>query len=97
MSTKDKQKVIGEQLDEAQVARFLEMQPQTGENTDFHILIKAYRGLPVEAFSRFLQLFVDHGRDINAQNTKGETILTLAKQHQNQPGYAEILEQFGAR
>ena len=96
MSTKDKEKVIGEDLDETKVARFLEMQPYGNENADFHVLVKAYRGLPPDAFTRFLQLFKDSGRDINAKDTKGQTLLQLARQNVRHPEYVEILQQFGA-
>ena len=96
MSTKDKEKVIGEDLDETKVARFLEMQPYGDENADFHVLIKAYRGLPADAFERFLQLFRDSGRDINAKDAKGRTLLQLAQENVRHPEYVNILKQFGA-
>lgn len=96
MSTKDKEKVIGEDLDTTKVARFLEMQPYGNENVDFHVLVKAYRGLPAEAFARFLQLFKDSGRDINARDPKGRTLLQLAQENVRHPEYVNILKQFGA-
>jgi len=96
MSSKDKEKVIGEELDETKVARFLEMQPKGDESADFHILTKAYRGLPAEAFARFLQLFQDQGRDINARDTKGRTLLQLVLENTGHPEYAEVLKRFGA-
>lgn len=97
MSTKDKQKVIGEELDEAKVARFLEMQPIGEENADFHVLVKAYRGLPAEAFDRFLVMFCEQGRDVNATDAEGRSLLTIVQQHQNQPGYVEVLQKHGAK
>lgn len=97
MSSKDKEKVIGEDLDETKVARYLEMQPYGDENADFHVLVKAYRGLPAEAFARFLLLFVQHGRDINATDAKGRTLLQLASENTRHPQYAQILKQHGAR
>lgn len=96
MSSKDKVKVIGEELDETKVARFLEMQPYGEENADFHILTKAYRGLPAEAFERFLQLFQEQGRDINARDPKGRTLLQLAQQNTRHPEYVDVLKRFGA-
>ncbi len=97
MSTKDKEKVIGEDLDETKVARFLEMQPYGDENADFHVLQKAYRGLPAEAFERFLQLFLQNGRDLNATDPKGRTLLQLASDNVRHPEYAEILKRHGAQ
>ena len=42
----EKAKVIGEELDETKVAGYIDMQPSGNENADFHVLTKAYRGLP---------------------------------------------------
>ncbi|NPU92874.1 MAG: hypothetical protein HPY82_13285 [Gammaproteobacteria bacterium] len=96
MSTKDKVKVIGEDLDETKVARYLDMQPHGDENADFHVLTKAYRGLPLEAFERFLQQFSDQGRDINARDAKGRTLLQLAQENRSHLDYVEVLKKFGA-
>lgn len=97
MSTKDKQKVIGETLDAGQVARFLELQPYDESSTDFHVLEKAYRGLPAEAFDEFLHMFKEQGRDINAANSKGQTLLAIASEHASQLGYVSALKKNGAQ
>lgn len=99
MSTKDKVKVVGEELDETKVARFLAMEPGSNsrENPDFHALLKAYRGLPAEAFERFLVLFKDSGRDVNARDLKGRTLLEQARAHIRHPEYVEILLRHGAQ
>lgn len=96
MGSKDKQKVIGEQLDENQVKRFLELEAETGVNQDFHVLLKAYRGLPVDAFARFVDLFLASGRDINAKDQQGNTLLSQVVQHKSHPEYADLLRQKGA-
>ena len=96
MASKDKEKVIGEELDEAKVARFLEMQPQDGDNADIHVLIKAYRGLPPGAFDWFLDMFKQQGREIKTQDEQGRTILAIAQAHTSQPGYTEVLKKHGA-
>ena len=75
MSSKDKQKVIGEELDAAKVARFLEMEPVGDENADFHVLTKAYRGLPLAYFDQFLAMFTAQGHDVNACDQQGRTLL----------------------
>ena len=97
MSSKDKQKVIGEELDATQVARFLEMQPIGDENADFHVLTKAYRGLPVAYFDQFLAMFVAQGRNVNATDPQGRTLAQIAAQHGNQPGYVDVLKKHGAQ
>ncbi len=96
MSTKDKEKVIGEDLDETKVARFLEMQPYGDSDADFHVLVKAYRGLPAEAFERFLVLFKQAGRDINAKDPKGRTLLQQVQENIRHPEYTDILKRHGA-
>lgn len=97
MSTKDKIKVIGEEMDETKVARFLEMQPgHAGTDPDFHALLRAYRGLPPEAFEHFLQLFTGQGRNINARDRQGRTLLQQVRTHASHPEYVPLLEKFGA-
>lgn len=93
---KEKVQVVGEDLSETKVALFLDMQPYGNENADFHVLLKAYRGLPPDAFSRFMQLFKDSGRDLNAKSLNGQTILDVARQNVRHPEFVEILQAFGA-
>lgn len=92
----EKPKVIGEALDESKVARYLEMQPANDENVDFHVLTKAYRGLPPEPFGRFLDMFIAAGRNINACDKHGRTFLASIVNHSGQPGYVDIVRQHGA-
>ncbi len=92
----EKPKVIGEELDDAKVARYLDMQPAADENADFHVLTKAYRGLPPEPFERFLQLFVAAGRNINARDRQGRTFLATIVPNVAHPRYVQIAREFGA-
>ena len=96
MLKKDKQKVIGESLDEAKVKAFLEYQPYEDDNADFHILTKAYRGLPPHEFERFLGFYKETGRAINPSNAKGQSFLEVISQHESQQEYVEILKSAGA-
>ncbi len=92
----EKAKVIGEELDETKVARYLEMQPVGDENADFHVLTKAYRGLPPEPFGRFLDMFVAAGRNINAHDAQGRTFLATIIGNVGQPAYVDIARERGA-
>lgn len=92
----EKPKVIGEELDEAKVARFLDMQPANDENVDFHVLTKAYRGLPPEPFHRFLEMFVAAGRNINARNKQGRTFLASIEGNVGHLEYVDIVRRLGA-
>ena len=96
MLKKDKQKVIGEALDEAKVKAFLEYQPYEDEHSDFHILTKAYRGLPAHEFERFLDFYKEAGRTLNPINANGEHFIDVISQHQSQQEYVEILKNAGA-
>lgn len=78
------------------VKSFLALEPSRDEGSDFHALLKAYRGMIPEAFSRFVHFFNAAGRDINARNHHGQTLLEIVREHQNSGEYAQILEQAGA-
>ncbi|MEQ9210938.1 MAG: PA4642 family protein [Pseudomonadales bacterium] len=94
---KDKKQVIGEIFDDARIKTFLIDTAPAGVNIDFHCLERAYRGMKAENFETFIKFFKESGRDINATNPEGRTLLSLVKEHQSFPEYAEILEAAGAR
>lgn len=89
--------VTDEWWTDERVKTFLDMPPAEGENADYHVLLKAYRGMVPEAFSRFVTFFVEAGRDLNAPGPGGKTILQLVSEHRHGVEYAEILQQAGAR
>lgn len=78
------------------VQSFLNMQPAGDVSADYHVLLKAYRGMVPEAFVRFIAYFVEAGRDINATGPGGKTILQLVSGHRNSAEYAQILRDAGA-
>lgn len=89
---KDKQKVIGEQFDKRKLALFLELKPYDEKRSeDFHILLKAYRGLPVEGFEVFIKLFVESGRGLDAKNHDGVTFVEYISQNESQQAYVDCL------
>lgn len=73
------------------VLSFLDMQPQPGEAGDYHVLLKAYRGMVPEAFERFIAFFVAAGRNLNEPGPDGKTILKLISEHRLGSEYAAIL------
>lgn len=93
---KDKQKVIGEAVSDAQLTSLLALKAYDGTNNDYHILTKAYRALREDDFSRFLKFFVAKGHDINAVDQQGNTFLTTISDHQQAEFYIEALKQLGA-
>ena len=96
MLKKDKQKVIGEELPLEKLAILLELEPAQGENPDFHILTKAYRGLPAHEFERFLTLYKETGRSLNPSNSEGITFLASISQNERQQEYVALMQQAGA-
>lgn len=92
MQKKDKAKVLDEQWDDERVASFLEVRPGDGENADYALLLRAYQSMRDSDFARFVPLFVDAGRDLNAQGPDGKTLLELLAEHRYGGPYAEILE-----
>jgi hypothetical protein len=93
---KDKQKVIGEPMTDEQVAAFLEARPYGDECVDMHILTRAYRGLRVDDFRRFLELFKAQGFDLNARDAAGRSFLDVLREHAQAEDYVAAMEQAGA-
>jgi hypothetical protein len=88
--------VTDEWFTDERVKSFLDMQPGSGENSDYHVLLKAYRGMLPEAFARFIVYFVEAGRNLSAPDAAGKTILTLVSQHRQGAEYAQLLKDAGA-
>ena len=93
---KDKAKVTDEVWTEQRVKDFLEIQPAEDIEADFHVVLKAYQSMRLENFEEFIGFFVTEGRNINATNPKGETVLSIVKQHRSSTEYADVLEKNGA-
>lgn len=98
MSGPDKPKVIGEEWSDERVKGFLAIDIyDKSENPDYHVLLKAYQAMRAGDFERFIGFFVEAGRDVNAANGEGETILDLISQHRKGGDYAQALEKAGAK
>lgn len=94
---KDKQKVLGEVFDDERIKTFLKFEAPEGVNPDFHLLEKAYRGMNIENFDTFLTFFLEEGRDINAQNPDGKTLLTITSEHRHGNEYVDSLRKHTAQ
>lgn len=94
---KDKQKVLGEVFDDARVKSFLNFQPPAGVDADFHVLEKAYRGMNIDNFATFVQFFIEDGRNINATDNQGKTLLTQVQNHRLGAEYCTVLSNAGAK
>jgi len=98
MSGPEKPKVIGEELNDERISDFLKLQPyDANENADYFVLIRAYQSLRAGDFERFVGFFVAAGRDLNAVNGDGQTILDHVSEHGRSGEYADCLARAGAR
>lgn len=88
---KDKQKVLDEVWTEERVRDFLQVKPADNVDADFHVLLKAYQSMRLENFEEFIDFFLADGRNINATNNEGETVLSIISQHPRSTDYADVL------
>jgi hypothetical protein len=72
--------VTDEVWDDDRVKSFLEMEAYGG-NADFHVLMRAYRGMRPSDFERFLQFFTDAKRDLDATDDQGRTLWSIIEGH----------------
>lgn len=97
MSGPDKPKVIGEEWSDERVKSFLFITPyDTTLTPDYQVLIKAYQAMRAGDFERFLVFFTEAGRDLNALNENGQTILDHIAEHRRSKDYISALKTFGA-
>ncbi len=89
--------VTDEWWSDERIQSFLDIQPQDGQAEDYHVLLKAYRGMVPEAFERFIEFFVQDGRNLEEPGPDGRSILRLVEEHRNSGEYARILKEAGAR
>ena len=59
---KDKKQVIGEEISDDSIKLFLAVEPADATPPALHKLVKAYRGLRVDDFERFVGFFVAAGQ-----------------------------------
>ncbi|UZE96120.1 PA4642 family protein [Alkalimarinus alittae] len=97
MSGPSQPKTVDEDWSDERVKAFLALQPLDDTHPDYHVMIKAYHYMVAFDFERFITFFVAEGRDINATDENGKTILDLISMHGSSTAYAEILEKAGAK
>lgn len=88
---------FGEEWNDERVKSYLNRQPPAGESADFNVLYNAYKHMRANDFERFLVYFLAEGRDINAQNPDGKTMLDLAKEHPTSAEFVAVLTASGAK
>ncbi len=89
---RDKKRVEGEVWSEDRLAEYLDFKTYDGTDPDFHCLYRAYTRMNEETFARFVQLFRERGRNINATNQEGQTLAQILRSHKQSEEYLEVLE-----
>jgi hypothetical protein len=90
---KDKRQVIGDEIGDEQIKLFLDFEPVDATSPSLHKLIKAYRGLRINDFERFLVFFLEAGLDLNGKDEHGQDFVALIKDQRNAEDYIELIEQ----
>jgi len=90
---KDKKQVIGDEISDDYIKSFLQFEPADGQTSPaLHKLIKAYRGLRVGDFERFVGFFVEAGLDLDGKDEQGKTFVEVIADQRNAPEYIEIIQ-----
>ncbi len=89
---KDKKQLIGDEIGDAQIKLFLDFEPVDATSPSLHKLIKAYRGLRVDDFERFLGFFKEAGYDLDGRDEQGNDFIALIRDQRNAPEYIDLVE-----
>lgn len=89
---KDKKQVIGEEIGDEPIKLFLSVEPADDTPPSLHKLVKAYRGLRIDDFERFLGFFVEAGFDLNAKDAKGQDFVALIQDQRLAEPYIEAIK-----
>ncbi len=84
--------VTDEVWDDDRVRSFLALEPYGDESADFHVLLKAYRGMRPDDFERFLGFYVESGRDIDARDKQGRTLWDIIAAHRQGQDFIAVKE-----
>jgi hypothetical protein len=83
---------FGEDWSDERVKGYLNRLPPTGESADFHALMAAYKHMRPHDFERFITFFKAAGRDVNAPNPAGQSLLDIVRTHAKSTEFVAILE-----
>jgi len=89
---KDKKQVIGDEISDDYIKSFLQFEPADATSPSQHKLIKAYRGLRIDDFERFVGFFVEAGLDLDGKDEHGKTFVEVIADQRNAPEYIEIID-----
>lgn len=88
---KDKKQVIGDEIADEQIKLFLAVEPADDTPPALHKLVKAYRGLRVDDFERFVGFFVEAGYDLSAKDARSQDFVAQIQDQRNAEDYIDIV------
>lgn len=88
---KDKKQVIGDEIGDEPIKLFLAVESVDGSSPSLHKLVKAYRGLRVDDFARFIGFFQAAGYDLNATDAQGRDIVALIADQRQATPYIDLI------
>jgi len=83
-------KVIDEVWSDERVKGFLSLEPYGDESADYHVLLKAYRGMRPADFERFLDFFIEAGRNPDACDPAGQTLWQTIGAHRHGAAFIAV-------
>lgn len=83
---------FGEDWSDERVKGYLNREAPAGENPDFHALHTAYKHMRPHDFERFVAFFRAAGRDVDAPNAHGLSLLDIVRTHPRASDFVKILE-----
>ena len=92
MMRKDKKQVIGEEIGDEPIKLFPSVEPADATPPSLHKLVKAYRGLRIDDFARFVDFFVAAGYDLNAKDAQGNDFIALIQDQRFAEPYIEVIK-----
>ncbi|WP_351125420.1 PA4642 family protein, partial [Shewanella sp. T24-MNA-CIBAN-0130] len=79
-------------IGDEQIKLFLDFEPVDATSPSLHKLIKAYRGLRIDDFERFLTFFVEAGHDLEGTDAQGNDFVGVIKYQRNAAEYIELIK-----
>ncbi|WP_437884162.1 PA4642 family protein [Pseudomonas sp. LRF_L74] len=89
---KDKKQVIGDEISDDYVKLFLAVEPADATSPSLHKLVKAYRGLRIDDFERYLGFFKEAGYDLGATDAQGNDFIALIQDQRQAEPYIEAVK-----
>ena len=88
---KDKKQIIGEEISDDMIKVYLGAEPADATPPSLHKMIKAYRGLRVDDFERFVGFFSAAGYALEARDPSGKDFIELIQDQRQAEPYIEVI------